>query len=113
MSLITELTKETIEEHNLLMINNLPSGVIMNILEYAKTISSVAESESEIESEDDLVADITYDGEFLNDEGWKEVGMSFESMRTKVKIANTDKWYILTFLPGQVIDPTVCIVDTL
>ena len=117
MSLITELTKETIEEHNLLMINNLPSGVIMNILEYAKTISSVAESESEIESEDesedDLVADIIYDGEFLNDEGWKEVGMSFESMRTKVKIADTDKWYILTFLPGQVIDPTVCIVDTL
>ena len=32
MSLITELTKETIEEHNLLMISNLPSGVVMNIL---------------------------------------------------------------------------------
>ena len=100
MSYITELTKEAIEKHNLEMINNLPENLIINILDYAKTVP-----ESEVN-----------EGDFLNAEGWESTTYVEPQVSTEVilQMAGGGEhawWYVLKFGIVQEIDPIVYIED--
>ena len=105
MSYITELTKESIEKHNLEMINNLPENLIINILDYAKTVSSVYES----------VGDGGNLNSFLIRERWEDVrtldGNANYSIQVRMQIDTEDSWYILNFENDQLRDPKVWIED--